>query len=218
MRIDGILLPLSGLFHRAMKPSAHALGYFLPALRACGHGIRVFGAARVVEGRLRSDGLSRLHAVGKRGRTRAETRRRGEKEPVRHRHRVTERLALHVCPESRFPVSLSGSAPLRDILTACIRLSCWLGEVQRLQPLPGLRAGWGSVTRGCFAPRASSFNASGVGRLGLEGCSGTRPQPRCGCMGCGAWTQGRPRSSANPWAGGTQRRWRWGPGLIRFES
>jgi hypothetical protein len=52
-------------------------------------------------------------------------------------------------------------------------------------PCRGLMTGWGSVTRGCFAPRASGFNASGVGRLGLEGCSGARPQPRCGCMGCG---------------------------------
>jgi hypothetical protein len=28
-----------------------------------------------------------------------------------------------------------------------------------------------------------------------------RPQPRCGWMGCGTWTQGRPRSSANPGLG-----------------
>ncbi len=32
---------------------------------------------------------------------------------------------------------------------------------------------------------------SGVKQLGW-------PQPRCGWFGCGTWTQGRPRSSANP--------------------
>ena len=28
-----------------------------------------------------------------------------------------------------------------------------------------------------------------------------RPQPRCGWIGCGSWTHGRPRASANPWLG-----------------
>ena len=37
---EGVLSPLPGLgFHGGTEPSAHALGYFLPALRACGAGL-----------------------------------------------------------------------------------------------------------------------------------------------------------------------------------
>ena len=65
---EGVLSPLPGLgFHGGMEPSAHALGYFLPALRACGAGLGtglrcLGGASPVVEGRL--DGFAGFPADG----------------------------------------------------------------------------------------------------------------------------------------------------------
>jgi hypothetical protein len=41
------------------------------------------------------------------------------------------------------------------------RCEDWISRV--LQPLPGLVSPWERVTRGCFAPRAIRFDASGVG-------------------------------------------------------
>ncbi len=40
---ERVLSPLPGLFHRALQPSAHALGYVLSALRAWGRGGRTLG-------------------------------------------------------------------------------------------------------------------------------------------------------------------------------
>jgi hypothetical protein len=63
---------------------------------------------------------------------------------------------------ARFWMASHSSRPSR------LRVRPRVRAVEGLQPLPGLVRRWERVTRGCFAPRAIGFNASGVTELGMD--------------------------------------------------